>query len=381
MSNCVLIDTVDWLGAGVVSIGDTGFGVLGSSIPSTGTNGPGYAYSDISLPADANTEICGRITARPTRGTLVAYEDTSFVYTANSDGADSFAYQLYKAGIPFGSPITQTLQVGGANGTANSASLTGTSSLTPGGATGTGSASVSGASLLGTSTIASGTASGTSSSAQTGTSTITVPASRTAVFAARSRVVVFNGPGPVTLSKVSADKLYFVGDFSKDLNDGATTAASIAYVAVGVAVIEAPTLQGALGVVKLGALDITPGAVNSLTFRVTCANNEVFDRTIILTPLDDRSQAFGKDPDDHRFYAFDVSAEVALSGSPVSSVAAPTVNGVTALAAPVIQGNRAIVLLGGLDLTDGAINSCMLTITLTNTEVINRTAYFSRQDH
>lgn len=87
-------------------------GVLGSEIPSSGDNGPGYAYNDLSLPADANKEICGRITTWPSAGTLTAYEDTSFTFTGAPDGIHTFQYQLYVDYVATGGPTTVTLTVG-----------------------------------------------------------------------------------------------------------------------------------------------------------------------------------------------------------------------------------------------------------------------------
>lgn len=109
------IDTSEWI-SGSLIIGETGLGVLGSVIPSTGDNGAGYAYNDLSLPADAGKEICGRITTWPSAGTLFAYEDTSFEFSGAPDGAYSFAYQLYVDGVATGSPQTVTLTVGVVNG-------------------------------------------------------------------------------------------------------------------------------------------------------------------------------------------------------------------------------------------------------------------------
>lgn len=109
------IDTAEWI-SGSLIIGETGLGVLGSAIPSTGDNGAGYAYNDLSIPADATKEICGRITTWPSSGTLFAYEDTSFEFSGAADGAYSFAYQLYVDGVATGSPQTVTLTVGVVNG-------------------------------------------------------------------------------------------------------------------------------------------------------------------------------------------------------------------------------------------------------------------------
>jgi len=111
------IDTSEWI-SGSLLIGEPGLGVLGSAIPSSGGSGAGYAYNDLSLPADNAKEICGRVTTWPTNGTLFAYEDTSFEYIALIDGADSFQYQLYVDGVATGSPITVTLITGTVNGSA-----------------------------------------------------------------------------------------------------------------------------------------------------------------------------------------------------------------------------------------------------------------------
>lgn len=97
---------------GAFIVGDDGLGVLGSEIASSGDAGPGYAYNDLSLPADADKEICGRITTWPSAGTLYAYEDTSFTFTGAPDGVYTFQYQLYVDGVATGSPATVTLTVG-----------------------------------------------------------------------------------------------------------------------------------------------------------------------------------------------------------------------------------------------------------------------------
>ena len=87
-------------------------GILGSLIPSTGDNGPAYAYNDLSLPADAGKEISGQITVWPSAGTLFAYEDTSFSFTGAPDGTYKFQYQLNVNGIPTGSPVAVSITIG-----------------------------------------------------------------------------------------------------------------------------------------------------------------------------------------------------------------------------------------------------------------------------
>jgi len=209
---------------------------------------------------------------------------------------------------------------------------------------------------------------------------VTVPASRIAKFAANPRVAIFNTARPVALTKGALDELWFVGDFNKDLADSGTTAASVVPVSAGVAVLEGPELQGALGVVKLGALDAS--GTSYFTFRVTCANGEVFDRTITLTAVDDWTWVFGKDPDDQRFYAFDFAADLALSANTtLASVGTPVPVGVSMLSAPSIQGMQVVIKFGGLGTGAGAANSCSLPVTFANGEKIYRSIYFSREDH
>jgi hypothetical protein len=211
-------------------------------------------------------------------------------------------------------------------------------------------------------------------------STVTVPASRTAKFAGRSRVVVFSGSAPVVVLKGPLDELYFVGDFSKDYLEAGTTAASVAGLSVGVTVLEGPVLQNGFGVVKLGTLDLM-AANNLFTFRVTLANGEQVDRTIDLKTLDDPPKVFGKDPDDKRFYTLDFSSDATFGGSALSSVSAPVAVGVSALSQPSTQGNAAVVKIGGLDVVTGAVNSYTLAAIFANTEKIVRSIFFKQEDH
>lgn len=94
-------------------LGTPWVGVLGSSVPSSGDNGPGIAYNDLTLPADANKAIRVSIVAWPSAGTLFVFEDTSFVFSGAPDGIYSFQYQLIVDGSDVGPVTTVTLQVGG----------------------------------------------------------------------------------------------------------------------------------------------------------------------------------------------------------------------------------------------------------------------------
>lgn len=168
MSTCDVIDTADWQGASVDTIGSGGFGVLGAEIAATGDAGAGYAYNDLQFPTDTSKEICGRITTWPAVGTLYAYEDTSFTYSRPSDGTDSFQYQLYVDGIAVGVPQTVALTVGSQSASAPGATLTGAGSIAAGTATGSAAGSAPGATLVGTSAIIAGSATGERNAAAAG---------------------------------------------------------------------------------------------------------------------------------------------------------------------------------------------------------------------
>jgi len=96
--------------AGSLVCGDPGLGVLGSLVPSTGDNGAGYLYNDLSLPDDAAKEVRGLIVTPPSAGTFFAYEDSSFEFIA-PDGAYSFTYRLFVDGADLGT-ATASLYVG-----------------------------------------------------------------------------------------------------------------------------------------------------------------------------------------------------------------------------------------------------------------------------
>jgi hypothetical protein len=297
--------------------------------------------------------------------------------TINLTASPSTEGSTSSTGAATVTPAANTINLTAASSSETATSSTGAATVTPAAKT----VSLTASSSNETASSSTGAASITPGNAQTGTSNITVPASRTAYFAGRSRVAVFTDTGPVKLTKGINDQVYIVGDFTKPLADGATTATSVEIVnaSTSLSIPEGPIAQGSLMVAKIGAFDPSGG---QFTFRVTCVNGEVIDGTVLLTALDDRSQVFGKDPDDKRFFALDVSADLALSGNTsIATIQTPTGVGVTALSVPAIQGGKAVVLIGGLDLADGATNSCELVMTLASTEVIHRTVYFSRQDH
>lgn len=105
------IDNSEWISNSLV-IGNTGLGVLGSDIPSTGEDGPSFLYNDLDLPNDANKEIRALILTWPSDGDLFVYEDGSFSFTDAPDGTYFFTYDLYVDGVKVGDTATVTLNVG-----------------------------------------------------------------------------------------------------------------------------------------------------------------------------------------------------------------------------------------------------------------------------
>jgi hypothetical protein len=101
------IDTAELI-SGAYVIGETGLGVLGSNIPSTGLYGASYLYNDLSLPADANKEIRGLIVTPPSAGAFFAYEDGSFSLIGAPDGAYTFVYRLFVDGVDLGTTTATT---------------------------------------------------------------------------------------------------------------------------------------------------------------------------------------------------------------------------------------------------------------------------------
>jgi hypothetical protein len=106
------IDTAELI-SGAYVIGDTGLGVLGSTVPSTGEHGPSCLYNDLSLPADNDKEVRGLIVTPPAAGAFFAYEDGSFSLVGAPDGAYTFVYRLFVDGVDLGTAAA-TITIGGA---------------------------------------------------------------------------------------------------------------------------------------------------------------------------------------------------------------------------------------------------------------------------
>mgnify|MGYP003440651868 FL=1 len=106
----IRVDSSSWI-PGAIVVGNRGLGILADNIPATGDAGPSFLYNDNVLPADTGKEICGRVTAWPSSGTLTAYEDGSFEFSGAPDGSYSFQYTLLVDGVSQGTG-TVPLQVG-----------------------------------------------------------------------------------------------------------------------------------------------------------------------------------------------------------------------------------------------------------------------------
>lgn len=105
--------------------GGSGLGVLGSLVPASGLDGPGYLYAGLSLPADNAKEVRGPITRWPA-GTLTVYEDSSFSYTGATDYA---LFQLYVDGVASSTDIGYGAGIGRIELTIGGSILTGNVTL------------------------------------------------------------------------------------------------------------------------------------------------------------------------------------------------------------------------------------------------------------
>ncbi len=89
------LDTTD-LYSGAVTVGLTGFGVLGQDIPASGDSGASVFLNDVTLPADNLVEVRGEIVTWPASGTFFFNEDGSFEFSGASDGTYYFTYKCFK---------------------------------------------------------------------------------------------------------------------------------------------------------------------------------------------------------------------------------------------------------------------------------------------
>lgn len=139
-------------------------GILAATIASqtaSGTNGPGLLYDESIDSANSGKQLRIDITTLPTDGDLFVYENGAFDFDGASNGTYTIGYDWYADNVLGGSD-TATVVVGAADGAAGSVTLTGTSILIAGGASGNVSSAAPGATLSGTSSISPGSAIGES---------------------------------------------------------------------------------------------------------------------------------------------------------------------------------------------------------------------------
>lgn len=132
-----------------------------ASQTATGDNGPGLLYDDAINPANAGKQLRMVVTSPPSAGIFFAHENGSFDFYGAPDGSYSVGYNVLADKALIGSD-TATVVVGAVSATAPGVTLTGTSSISAGTATGgvSGDATAPGVTLSGSSTISAGTATG-----------------------------------------------------------------------------------------------------------------------------------------------------------------------------------------------------------------------------
>ena len=132
-----------------------------ASQTATGDNGPGLLYDDAINPANAGKQLRLVVTSTPSAGVFFAYENGSFDFSGAPDGSYTIGYNVLADKVFIGSD-TATVVVGAVSATAPGVTLTGTSSISAGAATGgaTGDATAPGVTLSGSSTISAGSATG-----------------------------------------------------------------------------------------------------------------------------------------------------------------------------------------------------------------------------
>ena len=91
--------------------GVNSLGVLGSTVPSTGTHGPSAIYSELSLPGDNSTEVRFLITSPPPGSAVIMEENGAFIVSGLSDGVYNLVGNFYKRGVLQGS-VTHTFTIG-----------------------------------------------------------------------------------------------------------------------------------------------------------------------------------------------------------------------------------------------------------------------------
>lgn len=93
----------------------SGWGVLGSAVPATGTDGPALAYPTLAplLPGAAGSEVRIELLTFPASGTFTWYDDTSASLVGASNGAWTTSFRVFIGEVDQGI-ATAYFYVGGA---------------------------------------------------------------------------------------------------------------------------------------------------------------------------------------------------------------------------------------------------------------------------
>ena len=98
--------------AGSLVVGVSGLGILGKNIPTTGANGAGVLFNEITLPDDNEKEVRLELLTSPSAGDFTLYEHGGFDFKYAPDGQYQFTYKVYKDGITDDVIKTCVLNVG-----------------------------------------------------------------------------------------------------------------------------------------------------------------------------------------------------------------------------------------------------------------------------
>ena len=137
-------------------------GILASQIAAetaTGDHGPGILYNESVDPVYAGKYLRAWVTNPPTVGSLLVAENGAVEAVGLPDGVHTFNYDLI-VDDAYNSTSYFEVRVGVVDATAAGATLTGTSTLTPGSATGELNATVPGCLFVSASTLIPGSATG-----------------------------------------------------------------------------------------------------------------------------------------------------------------------------------------------------------------------------
>lgn len=143
-------------------LGTPEVGILAATIVSqtkTGDNGPGLLYDAANDPVNAGKLLRLVVTSAPGVGSLFVGENGTVDFSGSPNGTYTIGYNEFADNVLYKADIA-TIADGVVDATAPGATLTATSDLTAGTATGSGSATAPGATLTGTSDLTPGAAAG-----------------------------------------------------------------------------------------------------------------------------------------------------------------------------------------------------------------------------